>query len=148
VLPVVTVRQALYTDPRKPVSVESGVKEIGTVNESSPVLVTTNFALTYYTVANDIESSGVNCYLIVADTEGLAVEVGVAGGQFNATKINDALSTSKLSEKINHKKMVIPGRAARLKGDIEDTTGWEVMIGPQDSSEIGGFIKKQWETAK
>ena len=148
VLPVATLRQAIYTDPRKPVSVESGVKEIGTVNGSSPVLVTTNFALTYYTVMNDIEASGVNCYLIVADTEGLAVEVGVAGGQFNATKINDVLGTSSIAGKLNHKRMVIPGRAARLKGDIEDTTGWEAMIGPQDSSEIGGFIKKHWDAPK
>ncbi len=147
-LPVVTLRQAVYTDPRKPVSVDSGVKEIGTVNGSSPVLVTTNFALTYYTVVNDIEASGVNCYLIVADTEGLAVEVGVAGGQFNATKINDALDASKLAGKMSHKRLVIPGRAARLKGDIEDTTGWEAMIGPQDSSEIGGFIKQHWDPAK
>ncbi len=147
-LPVVTLKQSVYTDPRKPVSVDAGLKELGTVNKKSPVLMTTNFALTYYTVANDVESSGVNCYLIVADTGGLAVEVGVAGGQLTATGINEIMTSTGVADKVSHKRLVIPGRAARLKGEIEDATGWEVLIGPQDSSEIKDFLNKYWETPK
>jgi len=147
-MPVVTLRQSIYTDPRKPVSVDAILKLIGSPNESSPVLITTNFALTYFTVANDIESSGIDCYLLVVDAEGLAVEVGVAGGQLTAAGINDLIISSGVANKVNHKRMVIPGKAARLKGDIEDVTGWEVMVGPQDSSQIGDFLNKYWKTSK
>lgn len=147
-MPVVTLRQSIYTDPRKPVSVKSNLKSIGSPKDTSPVLITTNFALTYFTVANDIESSGIDCYLLVVDAEGLAVEVGVAGGQLTAAGINDLITSSGISEKVKHKRMVIPGKAARLKGDIEDVTGWEVMVGPQDSSQISGFLTKNWITSK
>jgi acetyl-CoA decarbonylase/synthase complex subunit gamma len=146
-LPVVTLRQSIFTDPRKPVSVDSTLKVFGKPNENSPVLVTTNFALTYYTVANDIESSGIVCYLLVVDSEGLAVEVGVSGGQFTASGINDLIGSSEISKKVKHKRIVIPGKAARLKGEIEDTTGWEVLTGPQDSSQIKDFLKKNWVTS-
>ncbi|MEE9585493.1 MAG: acetyl-CoA decarbonylase/synthase complex subunit gamma [Nitrososphaerales archaeon] len=147
-LPVVTLRQSIYTDPRKPVSVDAALKPFGTPNETSPVLITSNFALTYFTVANDIESSTVDCYLIVTDAEGLAVEVGVSGGQFTAAGINDILTSTNVANRVKHKRMVIPGKAARLKGEIEDVTGWEVMVGPQDSSQIKDFLKKHWEAPK
>ena len=144
-LPVITLKYGIYTDPRKPVSVDAGLTQFGIVDEKSPVLLTTNFALTYYTVANDIEASKLNCFLITADTGGLAVEVGVAGGQLTAAGINEIMKSSDVTSKVKHKRIVIPGRAARLKGEIEDVTGWEVMIGPQDSSEIKTFLTKHWE---
>lgn len=148
IMPVVTLRQSIYTDPRKPVSVDATLKSIGSPNDTSPVLITTNFALTYFTVANDIESSGIDCYLLVVDAEGLAVEVGVAGGQLTASGINDLIISSGVAKKVKHKRMVIPGKAARLKGDIEDVTGWEVMVGPQDSSQINSFLTKHWTVSK
>ena len=147
-MPVITLRQSIYTDPRKPVSVDAAIKSIGSPNDASPVLITTNFALTYFTVANDIEASGVDCYLLVVDAEGLAVEVGVAGGQLTALGINELVVSSGVAEKVKHKRMVVPGKAARLKGDIEDTTGWEVMVGPQDSSQISDFLNKNWTSPK
>jgi acetyl-CoA decarbonylase/synthase complex subunit gamma len=147
-MPVITLRQSIYTDPRKPVSVDAAIKSIGSPNEASPVLITTNFALTYFTVANDIEASGVDCYLLVVDAEGLAVEVGVAGGQLTAAGINELVVSSGVADKVKHKRMVVPGKAARLKGDIEDTTGWEVMVGPQDSSQISDFLNKNWTSPK
>ncbi len=146
-LPVVTLRQSIYTDPRKPISVDATLKEFGTPNEHSAVLVTSNFALTYFTVANDIETSNLDCYLLVTDSEGLAVEVGVAGGQFTAAGINNILTSSNVADKVKHRRLIIPGKAARLKGDIEDVTGWEVMVGPQDSSQINDFLNKRWTTA-
>ncbi len=147
-MPVVTLRQSIYTDPRKPVSVKATLKSIGSPKDTSPVLITTNFALTYFTVANDIETSGIDCYLLVVDAEGLAVEVGVAGGQLTAAGINELVTSSAVAEKVKHKRMVIPGKAARLKGDIEDATGWDVMVGPQDSSQISDFLNKNWTTQK
>ncbi|MCP8322410.1 MAG: acetyl-CoA synthase subunit gamma, partial [archaeon] len=143
-LPVVTLRQNIYTDPRKPVSVESGLRTIGKPDEKSPVLLTTNFSLTYYTVANDLESTGINCYLLVLNTEGLAVEVSVAGGQFNPSNVKDLFSSSEIEKTVKHKKLIIPGMAARLKGDIEDSTNWEVIVGPRDSSQIKSFLAKYW----
>jgi acetyl-CoA decarbonylase/synthase complex subunit gamma len=143
-LPVLTLRQNIYTDPRKPVSVESGLRTIGKPDEESPIFLTTNFALTYFTVANDLESAGINCYLLVLDTGGLAVEVSVAGGQFSPSGVKDLFSSSGIEKMVKHKKLIIPGMAARLKGEIEDLTGWEVIVGPRDSSQIKNFLTKYW----
>jgi len=144
-LPTTILRQNIYTDPRKPVAVEAGLKAFGQPNENSPVMMTTNFALTYYTVASDIESSGVNCYLMVVDTEGLAVDSSVAGRKLTAEKIAETLKQFKVEEKVKHKKLIIPGKAARLSGETQELSGWEVLVGPRDSSEIPKFLQEKWQ---
>ncbi|MFQ6136924.1 MAG: acetyl-CoA decarbonylase/synthase complex subunit gamma [Candidatus Hydrothermarchaeales archaeon] len=144
ILPQLTIRQNIYTDPRKPVQVDSGLYTFGTVDENSPVLMTTNFALTYYTVAGDIESAGLSCYLLVTDTEGLAVEPAMAGGKLVSSIVKDVMDQTKIGEKVKHKKLIIPGMAARIKGDIEDETSWDVLVGPMDSSRIPDFLDKNW----
>jgi acetyl-CoA decarbonylase/synthase complex subunit gamma len=143
-LPNLILRQNLYTDPRKPVAVEPGVKTFGRAGATSPLLMTTNFALTYYTVAADIESFGLDCYLMVVDSEGLSVESAVAGRKLTAEKVADALRQTKIGEKVNHKTLVIPGRAARLSGEIEELSGWKVLVGPLDSSGLQKFIHEKW----
>lgn len=143
-LPLLTLRQNIYTDPRVPISVEAGIREIGKPDENSPVLLTSNFALTYYTVAGDLESSKLSCYVLVVDTEGLAVEVSMAGSKLTASGVNEALDASRIEEKIKHKKLIIPGRAARLSGEIEDATGWEILVGPIDSARIGAYLEENW----
>jgi acetyl-CoA decarbonylase/synthase complex subunit gamma len=144
-LPNVILRQNLYADPRRPVAVEPGMKSFGKPNENSPVLMTTNFALTYYTVASDIETAGIDCYLIVVDTEGLAVDCSVAGRKLTADKVAEALKKTTVEEKVKHRKLVIPGKAARLSGEIEELSGWKVLVGPQDSSGIPSFLREQWK---
>jgi acetyl-CoA decarbonylase/synthase complex subunit gamma len=144
-LPNVILRQNLYADPRRPVAVEPGMKSFGKPNESSPVLMTTNFALTYFTVASDIETAGVDCFLIVVDTEGLAVDCSVAGRKLTADKVAEALKKTTVEEKVKHRKLVIPGKAARLSGEIEELSGWKVLVGPQDSSGIPSFLREQWK---
>ncbi len=144
-LPNVVLRQNIYTDPRKPVAVASGLKVFGTPNENSPVMFTTNFALTYYTVANDIESSNLNTYLLVIDTEGIAVDSAVAGRKLTAEKVAEAIKASELESKVKHRKLIIPGKAARLSGEIEELSGWQVMVGPRDSSEIPKFLQEKWQ---
>jgi acetyl-CoA decarbonylase/synthase complex subunit gamma len=144
-LSVMTLRQNLYTDPRKPVAVDAGLHEYGSPDSSSPLLLTTNFALTFYTVESDIQAANVTCYLLVIDTEGIGVQSSVAGGQLDPTKVSDAINESGIKDKIDHKILVVPGMAARLKGDIEDATGFEVIVGPRDSSSISGFIEKKWK---
>jgi len=143
-LPTVILRQNIYTDPRKPVAVETGLKVFGKPDENSPVMFTTNFALTYYTVASDIESGGVNCYLLVIDTEGIAVDSAVAGRKLTAEKVADALKETRVEEKVKHRKLIIPGKAARLSGEIEELSNWQVLVGPRDSSDIPKFLQEKW----
>jgi len=143
-LPNVILRQNIYTDPRKPVAVEPGLRTFGTPNENSPVMMTTNFALTYYTVASDIEASGFDSYLLVVDTEGIAVDSAVAGRKLTAEKVAEAIKESKIENKVKHRKLIIPGKAARLSGEIEQLSGWEVIVGPRDSSAIPAFLQEKW----
>jgi acetyl-CoA decarbonylase/synthase complex subunit gamma len=140
----VILRQNIYTDPRKPVAVEPGLRTFGTPNENSPVMMTTNFALTYYTVASDIEASGVDSYLIVVDTEGIAVDSAVAGRKLTAEKVAEAIKESGVENMVKHRKLIIPGKAARLSGEIEQLSGWEVLVGPRDSSSIPAFLQEKW----
>ncbi|MDH5481942.1 MAG: acetyl-CoA decarbonylase/synthase complex subunit gamma [Candidatus Bathyarchaeota archaeon] len=145
-LPPVVLRQNIYTDPRKPVAVEPGLKVFGNPDEKSPVMFTTNFALTYFTVASDIESAKVNAYLMVVDTEGIAVDSAVAGRKLTAEKVADAIKASKVEDKVKHRRLIIPGKAARLSGEIEEQSGWEVLVGPRDSSDIPKFLQEKWQT--
>ncbi|MEM2640447.1 MAG: acetyl-CoA decarbonylase/synthase complex subunit gamma, partial [Candidatus Bathyarchaeia archaeon] len=92
-----------------------------------------------------IESARLNCYLLVVDTEGLSVESSVAGRKLTAEKIASAMKEYRVSEKVSHRKIIIPGLAARLKGELEDLTGWEVLVGPRDSSDIPAFLAKYWK---
>lgn len=142
-IPVLTLRQSIFTDPRKPQAVDAGVYEIGEVNEESPVALTTNFALTYYTVEGDLKSGKANSYLLVLDTIGRAVDVAVAGGQFNGKAVADLIKESGIENIVKTRKMVIPGLAAPISGEIEDDTGWEVVVGPRDSSVLAGFLKEK-----
>ncbi len=144
VMPTITLRFNIYTDPRTPVQVEAGLKEINEPSPEDPVFITTNFALTYYTVESDLTSAGIKGWLLVLDTEGLGVEVSVAGGQFTASKVKELMDETKITEKVKHRYLVIPGLAARLAGAIEDETGWKVLVGPIDSGRIKGWLEKNW----
>jgi acetyl-CoA decarbonylase/synthase complex subunit gamma len=144
-LPNTVLRQNIYTDPRKPVAVEPGLKVFGTPDENSPVFFTTNFALTYYTVASDIENSKLNAYLMVVDTEGSAVDSGVAGRKLTADKVADAIKAAGLESKVKHRTLIIPGKASRISGEIEEASGWKVLVGPRDSSEIPKYIIDKWQ---
>jgi acetyl-CoA decarbonylase/synthase complex subunit gamma len=144
-LPLIFLRQNLYTDPRKPVAVEAGVRDFGDVTDMSPVFLTTNFALTYYTVASDIESAKLSCHVLVVDSEGMSVESAVAGRKLTADTIAEAVKNFKLGDIVKHRHLVIPGRAARLSGEIQEATGWSVSVGPMDSSGIPKYLEEKWK---
>jgi acetyl-CoA decarbonylase/synthase complex subunit gamma len=144
-LPNVVLRQNIYTDPRKPVAVEPGLKVFGNPDENSPVMFTTNFALTYYTVASDVESANVNAYLLVVDTEGIAVDSAVAGRKLTAEKVAEAIKGSGIEDKVKHRRLTIPGKAMRLSEEIEKLSGWQVLVGPSDSSGIPKFLQDKWQ---
>jgi acetyl-CoA decarbonylase/synthase, CODH/ACS complex subunit gamma len=144
-LPITVLRQNIYTDPRKPVAVAPGLKVFGTPDENSPVMFTSNFALTYYTVASDLESSKTNAYLIVVETEGSAIDSGVAGRKLTAERVAEALKQSGIEGKVKHRKLIIPGKATRISGEIEELSGWKVQVGPRDSSEIPKYLTEKWQ---
>lgn len=144
-LPNTVLRQNIYTDPRKPVAVAPGLKVFGTPDENSPVFFTSNFALTYYTVASDLESAKLNAYLIVVETEGSAIDSGVAGRKLTAERVADAIKASGVENKVKHRKIIIPGKASRISGEIEELSGWKVQVGPRDSSEIPKYLIEKWQ---
>ena len=143
-LPQVIWRFNIYTDPRKPVSVEPGLRTFGKPDENSPVLLTTNYALTYFTVESDIKSANIDCYLVVVDTGGISVESSVAGRYLTADTIAEALKEFEVEKNVKHRYLILPGLAARLSGETEDSTGWRVLVGPRDSSGIPMFLKEKW----
>ncbi|RQD80985.1 acetyl-CoA decarbonylase/synthase complex subunit gamma [Methanosalsum natronophilum] len=140
----------IYTDPRKPVTVDPGVYEVGSPTPESPLIITTNFALTYYTVESDLSSNSINSYLAAVDTDGIGVEAAVAGGQLTASKIKEVLELAdfSLNEKTSHNTIILPGLAARLQGDVEDMLDTNVLIGSADSGRLPGWMDKNWPPEK
>jgi acetyl-CoA decarbonylase/synthase, CODH/ACS complex subunit gamma len=145
-LPELHIRDTIYTDPRTPVKVDPKVYEVGSPDKDSPVFVTTNFALTYYTVESDLASSGIDCYLLATDTDGLGVEAAVAGGQMTGQKVSDEFKRAgfDFGDMTAHNTVILPGLAARLQGDMEDASGLKVKIGPPDSGRIPGWMENNW----
>jgi acetyl-CoA decarbonylase/synthase complex subunit gamma len=143
-LAMVTVRQNIYTDPQKPIQVEPGLATIGTPDASSPVLVTTNFSLTYFIVEADVEASHVPAWVVVVDTEGQSVMTAWAADKFNPETIAKALETSGVAEKVHHKRCIIPGGVAAISGKLEEASGWEVTVGPRESAGIPGWMRTEW----
>jgi acetyl-CoA decarbonylase/synthase, CODH/ACS complex subunit gamma len=146
VLPILTTRQDIYTDPQKPVAVEPKLYAVGEVGADSPLLVTTNFSLSYYSVEGEVEASRVPAYILAVDTEGTSVLTAWASDKFNADSINKALKKSEIEQKLSHRSLVIPGFVAVLSATVEDETGWSVRIGPKEASGIPSYLKKQWKS--
>lgn len=141
VLPLLTLRQNIYTDPQKPLQVEPKIYEIGQVTDKSPVIVTTNFSLTYYTVEAEVEGSRVPCYIISSYAEGLSVLTAWAAEKFTAETITKSLNECGIKDKVSHKEIIIPGYVAVLSGKLEEESGWKVRVGPKEASGIPTFLK-------
>lgn len=141
VFPLLVARQDIYTDPQKPVQVEPKVYEIGKVTKESPVIATTNFSITYFTVAGEVEGSKVPTYIISCDAEGMSVLTAWAAEKFTAEKIADTLKKCGIEDKVSHKKVAIPGYVAVLSGKLEELSGWTVEVGPREASGLPAFLK-------
>ncbi|MDO9229201.1 MAG: acetyl-CoA decarbonylase/synthase complex subunit gamma [Syntrophales bacterium] len=141
--PLLVARLNIYTDPQRPMMMQQGIYPIGNPNEDSPVLVTTNFALTYFIVSGEIEASRVPSWLMVMDTEGLSVLTAWAAGKFVGDAIGQFVKKSGITEKVKHRKIVIPGFVAAVSGDLEEELGseWEVKIGPREAAHLAPFLK-------
>ncbi len=140
---LLTLRQNIYTDPQKPIQVSPGVYEIGKPKPTSPLLVTTNFSLTYFTVAGEVEGSGIPAWLMIVDAEGMSVLTAWAAGKFDAERIAKSVKTFGMEEKISHRKIVLPGFVASISGELEEELpGWEILVGPREAINIPSFLKQ------
>ena len=141
--PLLVARLNIYTDPQRPMMMQQGIYPVGNPNEDSPVLITTNFALTYFIVSGEIEASRVPSWLMVMDTEGLSVLTAWAAGKFVGDAIGQFVKKSGITEKVKHRKIVIPGFVATVSGDLEEELGpeWEVKIGPREAAHLSPFLK-------
>jgi acetyl-CoA decarbonylase/synthase complex subunit gamma len=139
---LLTLRQNIYTDPQKPIQVDPKIYAIGEPTPESPVFVTTNFSLTYFIVSGEIENSGISAHLVVCDCEGQSVMTAWAAGKFVGETIAKFFKAVALDDQVSTRKVVIPGYAAVIQGDLEEKMpGWEVIVGPQEASDIAAFVK-------
>lgn len=144
--PLLVLRQNIYTDPQKPIQVQPGLYEINSPKADSPLMVTTNFSITYFAVNNEVEGSGWPAWLVVADAEGMSVLTAWAAGKFDADRIAKAVKTFGVEGKIDHKRLIIPGQVAVLSGELEESLpGWQIMVGPKEAVDIPGYLKVLWK---
>lgn len=145
IYPLLTFRLNIYTDPQKPVQVAADVYPINNPDEASPLAVTTNFSLTYFSVAGELQSSGFPSWLLVCDTGGLSVLTAWAAGKFTAARIAKTAKQFDIASRINHRSLIIPGYVAIIKGELEEELpGWKIMVGPREAMDIGNYLKQRW----
>jgi acetyl-CoA decarbonylase/synthase complex subunit gamma len=144
--PLLLERLNIFTDPQRPMTVTEGIYEIGGPGEDSPVMITTNFSLTYFIVSGEIEGSRVPSWLLILDTEGLSVMTAWAAGKFSGDVVGAFVKKCGIADKIKHRKVIIPGYAASISGEMEEELpDWEIMIGPRDATLIAKYLKDNWK---
>ena len=140
--PLLLERLNIFTDPQRPMTVTQGIYEINNPDENSPVLVTTNFALTYFIVSGEVEASRVPTYLLIKDSEGLSVMTAWAAGKFAGDDVGMFVKKSGIADKVKNKEVIIPGYAAAIAGDMEEELpGWKVTVGPREAAHLPAFLK-------
>jgi len=144
IFPLLIYRQNIYTDPRRPMQVEEKIYEIGKPDEKSPVLITTNFSLTYFIISGEVENSKVPAWLLVMDVEGQSVLTAWAAGKFVPELIARFVKKSGIGDKVKNRELVIPGYVAQLQGELEEELGesWKVVVGPREGAEVPKFLKE------
>jgi acetyl-CoA decarbonylase/synthase complex subunit gamma len=140
--PLLLERLNIFTDPQRPMTVTEGIYEIGNPDEKSPIMVTTNFALTYFIVSGEIEGSRVPSWLLIKDAEGLSVMTAWAAGKFSGDDVGMFVKKCGIADKVKHTELIIPGFAAAIAGDVEEELpGWKITVGPREAAHIPGFLK-------
>jgi acetyl-CoA decarbonylase/synthase complex subunit gamma len=143
-LALFTLRQNIYTDPQVPMQVEQKIYKLGEPTPDSPLMITTNFSLTYFIVSGEAENSKVPCRLAVMDSEGLSVLTAWAAGKFTASKIAAFIQESGIENEIKHRELIIPGYVAILSGSIEEKLpGWKVTVGPREANALPAFLRSR-----
>ncbi len=140
--PLLLERLNIFTDPQRPMTVVEGIYPIGNPDENSPVVVTTNFALTYFIVSGEIEASRVPTWLLIKDSEGLSVLTAWAAGKFGGDDVGLFVKKSGIMDKVKHTELIIPGYAAAIAGDVEEELpGWTITVGPREAAHLPAFLK-------
>lgn len=142
-LPLLVLRQNIFTDPQRPMQMDEGIYPINSPGADSPLLITTNFSLTYFTVANEIEASRVPTWLLVMDTEGLSVLTAWSAGKFGGDSIAAFVKKSGITDSISHRSIVLPGYVAQISGELQEELDgdWEVSVGVREAGDIPKFLK-------
>jgi acetyl-CoA decarbonylase/synthase complex subunit gamma len=142
-LPLFGLRQNIYTDPQKPMKVTPGVYPINGANEDSVCATTVDFALTYFIVSGELERSGVPVNLLISDAGGYSVLTAWAAGKLSATSIARFIKENNIEEKIKNRTLIIPGKVAVLKGELENNLpGWKIVIAPNEAVGLVKFFKE------
>ena len=142
-LPLYGLRQNVFTDPQKPLTVEPGIYPLNGADENAPCAVTTNFALTYFLVSGELERSGVPVNLLIADGGGYSVLTSWAAGKFSAGSIDKFMKEQDIEGKIKSRTFIIPGKVAVLKGELEEKLpGWDIKISPNEATGLVKFMKE------
>ncbi len=145
IYPLLVMRANIFTDPQKPIQVQPGLYEINKPSPADPLMVTTNFSITYFAVANEVESSGLPGWLLVADAEGMSVLTAWAAGKFDAERIAISVKENGLADKLSHKRLIIPGHVAVLMGELEEELpGWEINVGPREAVDLPNYLRTMW----
>lgn len=138
-----TLRQNLFTDPQKPLQIEPKLYQIGDTDKDSPLIVTTNFALTYFSVASEVEASNVPCHLLITPSDGMSVLTAWAANKFSGEIIAKAIKDNKIEDLLSHKNLIIPGYVSMLKEEIEEELPeWKIHIAPLEAVDIPEYLKK------
>ena len=147
-LPLFGLRQNVFTDPQKPMKVEPGLYPLNGADENSVCVTTVDFALTYFVVSGELERSGVPLNLVINDAGGLSVLTSWAAGKFSGNSIS-AFIKENIESKVKSRKLIIPGKVAVLKGDLESKLpGWEIIVAPQEAVQLVKFLKDLQEAGE
>ena len=140
---LVTLRQNIFTDPQQPLQIEPKVYEFNNPDENAIIFLTTNFALTYYAVANELEALDVGTYLIVTPSEGMSVLTAWSAEKFTAKIVADAVEKSGLYEKVKSKKIYIPGLLSHMQKEIQNAvSNFEICVGTTEAYLLKDFVKE------
>jgi acetyl-CoA decarbonylase/synthase complex subunit gamma len=141
--PLLVLRENIFTDPQKPIQVQPGIYEINEPGPEDPVLITTNFSITYFSVANEVEGSGQSAWLVVTDAEGMSVLTAWAAGKFDAERIAKDIKRFGVEDKISKHRVILPGHVAVLSGELEEELpGWEIKVGPREAVDLPSYLKQ------
>ncbi len=144
IYPLMVFRQNIYTDPRQPMQAEEKIYAFGNPDANSPIMITTNFSLTYFIISGEIENSKIPSWLMVMNVEGQSVLTAWAAGKFIPELIAQYIKKSGIEEKTENRELIIPGYVAQLQGELEDELDgkWKVVVGPREAGEVPKFLKE------
>ena len=141
-LPLYGLRQNIFTDPQKPMKVAPGIYPINGAGPDDPCALTVDFALTYFLVSGELERSKVPVNLLITDASGMSVLTAWAAGKFSSTSVKKFFDEFDIASKINNRTLIIPGKVAVMKGEIQDKLPeWNVVVGTREAVELVKYLR-------